>query len=166
MKKFLIATTALLTLSGYTFVTATDTEAATKYITKAQAKQFALKTVNGKIVDVDFDRDDRTPHYEIDILTTNEKVEIEVDAITGNAKITERDPIKKATATTNTAIISQSKAIEIAKAKLNGQGTVTDIELDRDNGVRYYEIELRYGKKEYDVKINATTGKIVKFKLD
>ena len=165
MKKWLFASLAAVTFAGFTVVPADTTEAATKYITKAKAKQLALKTVSGTVVDIDFEND-RTPHYEIDIRNAKEEVELEVNAVTGKVKITDREAIKKPAAKKKTTIITKNKAIQIAKAKLNGKGTVSDVELESDNGVRYYEMELKHGKKEYDVKINAVTGKIIKFKLD
>lgn len=166
MKKLLIATTAIFTLSGFSFVAADVTEATSKYITKAKAKQLAQKKVSGKIVEIEFDRDDRSPHYEIEIKTAKEEVEVEVDAVTGKVTITDRDPIKKPATKKKTTLITQKKAILIAKDKLNGKGTVTEIELNRDNGATFYEIELKHGNNKYDVEINAVTGKIIKFKRD
>lgn len=168
MKNFLMTTAAFLTLSGFSFVQADVTEAApqAKYISKAQAQELALKQVSGKVVDIEFDHDDRTPHYEIEIKNTKEEIDLEVDAVTGNVTITDREPIKKTKTTKTTKLITKEKAIEIAKAKLNGKGRVTDIELEHDDGVRYYELELKHGKTEYDVKIHAVTGKILKFERD
>ncbi len=168
MKKFLLTTAAVFTLSGFSFVQADVTEAApqAKYISKAKAQELALKQVSGKVVDIEFDYDDRTPHYEIEIKNAKEEVDLEVDAVTGNVTITEREPIKKPKTTKTTKFITKEKAIELAKAQLSGKGRVTDIELEHDDGVRYYEMELKHGKIEYDVKIHAVTGEILKFERD
>lgn len=169
MKKLLLTTAAVFTLSGFSFLQADLTEAApqTKYISKAKAQELALKQVKGKITDIEFDNDDRTPHYEIEIKSAKEEVDLEVNAVTGKVKITDREPIKQAKAAAKkTKLITKEKAIQLAKAKLNGKGKVTDIELESDEGVRYYEMELTHGKKEYDVKVHAVTGKILKFERD
>lgn len=168
MNKFLLTTAAVFTLFGFSFVQADVTEAApqAKYISKAKAQELALKQVSGKVVDIEFDYDDRTPHYEIEIKNAKEEVDLEVDAVTGSVTITEREPIKKPKTTKTTKFITKEKAIELAKAQLSGKGRVTDIELEHDDGLRYYEMELKHGKIEYDVKIHAVTGEILKFERD
>ncbi|MER1958897.1 MAG: PepSY domain-containing protein [Solibacillus sp.] len=168
MKKFLLTTAAVFTLSSFSFVQADITEAApqTKYISKAKAQELALKIVSGKVVDIEFDLDDRTPHYEIEIKNSKKEVDLEVNAVTGKVTVTDREPIQKQKAAKTTKLITKEKAIELAKAKLNGKGKVTDIELEHEDHVRYYEMELTHGKTEYDVKIHAVTGKILKFERD
>ena len=40
------------------------------------------------------------------------------------------------------------------------------LELDFDDGLWKYEVEIRDGLKEYDADINAETGKIIKWEVD
>ncbi|MEK5185541.1 PepSY domain-containing protein [Solibacillus sp. FSL W7-1324] len=148
-------------------------------ISAGEAKKIALKQLDGEIISFEFDADDRTPHYEIDIVKDNEKIEVKVDADTGKAVVTEREnirtittenPVKtdgteKATdSANNSSIITEEQAIEIAQAK--AKGTVTDIELDEDDNRLIYEIEIRNGKMEYDFEIDAKTGDIIKYEED
>ncbi|MEH7382930.1 PepSY domain-containing protein [Bacillus sp. JJ1533] len=60
------------------------------------------------------------------------------------------------------AEISHAKAIEIATQEVKGS-QVEEIELERENGELVYEVELE-GKQDDDieVKVNATTGKVVR----
>ncbi|TKI48065.1 hypothetical protein FC748_10515 [Lysinibacillus tabacifolii] len=60
--------------------------------------------------------------------------------------------------------ISQDKAIAIAKEKVSGN--VTKIELDYDDGIAIYEIEIQNGRIEYDIEIDAITGTILKLQSD
>jgi len=148
-------------------------------ISAGEAKKIALKQLDGEIIGFEFDADDRTPHYEIDILKDNGKIEVKVDADTGKAVVTEREnirtiktenPVKtdgtvKATdSANNSSVITEEQAIEIAQAK--AKGTVTDIELDEDDNRLIYEIEIRNGKMEYDFEIDAKTGDIIKYEED
>ncbi|MEK4426107.1 PepSY domain-containing protein [Solibacillus sp. FSL K6-1523] len=141
-------------------------------ISKQKAKEIALKQVQGNIIDFDFDHDDDTPHYEIDIVKGNEKVEITVDAITGDSKITERETFngktqnykQNNTQATPQGLISEQKAIQIAQAK--APGTVVKVELDNDDDKLYYDIEIRNGKTEYEFEIDAKTGAIIDFEKD
>ena len=45
-------------------------------------------------------------------------------------------------------------------------GAVTDIELERRRGRLVYEIEVKINRREYDVRIDAATGEILRFRLD
>lgn len=57
--------------------------------------------------------------------------------------------------------ISKQKAIQIAKNRVKNS-QVKKAKFDHDNGVATYKVELRTKSGvEYDVKINAKTGKII-----
>ena len=62
-------------------------------------------------------------------------------------------------------LIGREKAKQIALKRTNG-GRVTDCELDYEHGTRVYEIEIRKGRYEYDIDVNAYTGKIVDYDVD
>lgn len=62
--------------------------------------------------------------------------------------------------------ISVEQAKQIALRKV-GSGRVTEIELERKGATYYYEVEVKDNRgREYEVKINATTGAILSFKRD
>lgn len=170
---------------------AANQEAASKkLITAQEAKDIALKEVNGTITESDYDGDDKRPHYEFEIQSNKEEVNIEVDAETGKATITERETIKAAavnekvqdtddeddraavTQTTEKAtaaapkaaakeVITKAEAINIAKTV--AKGTVTKVELDNDDDdqSQKYELEFKDGHVEYDVEVDAYTGKVL-----
>lgn len=176
-KKYFIIPALIIAIGGGAAFAQTDYfEAAIKNptISASEAKEIALKQVNGKIVEFDFDGDEHIPHYEIDIVKDNEKVEITIDAQTGQATISSREIIYNSTSKSSSSqkqaqqntkgIISQEQAIKIAQSK--AAGTVTSIELDTENNVQVYEIEIRNGKTEYDFDIDATTGEILKYEED
>lgn len=174
-KKLLVIPALLVAIGGGAALAQTDILVKADVnpsISAAQAKEIALKQVKGKIVDFDYDDDDRTPHYEIDVVKGNEKVEITVDALTGKSKITERETIKtnnqvttqKNTKSTSQGLISEQKAIQIAQAK--APGTVVKVELDEDDDQLHYDIEIRNGKTEYEFEIDAKTGAIIDFDKD
>lgn len=67
------------------------------------------------------------------------------------------------------SLIGEAKAWEIALSKAGlkaSQITNREIELDSDNGVRYYELEFECAGYEYEVKINAVTGAVMKFEKE
>ena len=62
------------------------------------------------------------------------------------------------------SILRAKEAIAIALKQT--PGTVTDVELDDDDGRAYFEIEIEDGKYEYEYEIDAVTGKILDFEKD
>lgn len=61
-------------------------------------------------------------------------------------------------------LISASEAVSIAlnNAKLKkSQVRELEYELDKENGVKVYEVDFKYGKYEYSYEINASSGKIL-----
>ena len=162
----------------------------TNLLTKAQdltmkvqaneAEQIAKKLFDGTIVEFEYDNDLPVPHYEMELMNDNEKVTIEVNALTGNGKIKERtawtsattaSPVPQVTEpqqntetantasaspTTNTVNLTMEEAKKIALQQ--APGTVTSAELDEF----VYEFDIQNGLYEYEVDINATTGAVIK----
>lgn len=180
MKKGMIAATALVGIAGgFIFAQGALFSSAEAQISAAEAKKIALQKFDGKIVEIDFDHDDRTPHYEFDIKNGSEKAEVEVDAVSGKVTITEVESVNnnevaklddKVNASTETNTnksenqISKAEAIQIANTVATG--TVVKVELDEDDGHLSYDIELRDGNIEYDVEVDAHTGQVIEFEQD
>lgn len=53
-----------------------------------------------------------------------------------------------------------------AKALAIANGTITDVELDRDSRTPHYEIDIDHEGYEYDVKIDAYSGKVLEQKRE
>ena len=66
---------------------------------------------------------------------------------------------------TDNGIISMSKAKSIALDRVGG-GTVSECELDKDDGIIKYDIKVIHKGYEYEIEINAKTGKIISFEKD
>lgn len=60
--------------------------------------------------------------------------------------------------------ISAEEAIAIAMK--SAQGTVTELELDEDDGRVYYEIEIEDGVFEYEFEIDAMTGEVIEWEKE
>lgn len=54
---------------------------------------------------------------------------------------------------------SVQDAVDLAGERF--EGMVTEVELDEDDGIHYYEIEMENGEDEYDIKINAEDLSII-----
>ncbi len=156
-------------------------------ISKEQASDIALKLVKGEIVKLELDDDDDDPEYEIKIDQDGVIYEIKINARTGEVKEYEIEDDCKSTSAQRKQSQSKQQAqkpeqsqqpksqqsnsqhaskerISADKAKaialeLTGGGRITDFELDDDE----YEIEIKANGKEYEIEINAYTGKVLDF---
>lgn len=155
--------------------------AATKAITADEAKKIALndagfKESEVKRLTVKKDTDDGVTHYDVEFYKGDYEYDYEINAKTG--KITDYSKEKEATkasATTPTTKPADTKTISKSEAKkiaLNHAGlkesevTALKVELDKDDGVTYYDVEFRKGIYEYSYEINAKTGKIIEWDKD
>ena len=60
----------------------------------------------------------------------------------------------------------QAKTIALGAVNTNDVGEITDVELERENGIVVYAIEFTKNGIETDVKINAADGTIIKIESD
>lgn len=60
--------------------------------------------------------------------------------------------------------LSKEQVKQIAAEKVNG--TIEEIELEREKNNTYYEVEINDGKKEHELKIDAVTGEVFKHEQD
>ena len=150
-------------------------------ISLEEAEDIALKEVNGEILKAEKDKDDGITYYDFTIVTDTEKYEVEVNAENGKVLKVEKDddyvPAKSNTTdqtnqtnqnnTQNTNQITAEKAQEIAMNRV-GTGTLVKCELDYDDDTQKYkyEIEIRDGRVEYELDIDAVSGDIIKFEQD
>lgn len=154
-------------------------------LTLEEAQEIALKEVSGKVLKAHEDSDDGVKYYDFTIVTDSEKYEVEVDANSGKILKMEKDDDyvgsdtstnddtnatnqnnnANPTGNTNTntqATITAEQAQQKAMDRVGG-GYLVKCELDHDDGVLKYEIEIKNGNKEYDIDIDANTGEIIKF---
>mgnify|MGYP000998294876 CR=1 FL=1 len=62
--------------------------------------------------------------------------------------------------------ISRAKAVAIAKARVGG-GKVDNVDFERSRRHdAYYEVDIENRKGEYEVRVNAQTGKVISVQRD
>ncbi|MBS6115168.1 PepSY domain-containing protein [Thomasclavelia spiroformis] len=168
----------LITLLFITFILV-GCDNATKAITLDEAQKIALGEVDGKVIRAVEEIDDGRSYYDFDIIANNQKHEIEVDASSGKIIKNEidKDYIPSTTdqnnqttnnQTTNnqTTTISNEEAQKIAMERVGNNGYLVKCELDIDDGRQVYEIEIRNGRIEYNIDIDAISGEIIKYEED
>ena len=136
MKKLVIGLTiSAAVIGGFVIAqTMTSGSAATqstesiKLITEKEAKEIALKTVNGTITEIDFDQDYQRPHYEFEIQSNNEEVNIDVDATTGKATITKRE-------------VEKDKVANTKPVQTNETASNVQVDDDQDDDIKVSETQ-------------------------
>lgn len=140
-----------------------------------RAESIALQRVPGGVVDsIELERKNGKLYYEVDVDRTNASdVDVHIDALTGSVirsvnddndddDAYDRSNSNSSSATTNNSnltIKTAEQAIAVAKTAVNG--TVTDVERDREDGRIQYEVELKFTGGEATVEVDAATGKVV-----
>ncbi|MBD5141826.1 MAG: hypothetical protein HDT25_10540 [Ruminococcus sp.] len=148
--------------------------AAEKIITAEEAKSAALKHAGLTATEVTFtkaelDYDDGIAEYEIEFYSASNEYEYDINAATGMVIKYSKEaldiPAMKTSKDTITA--EEAKAAALEYAGLNASDVkFTKAELDHDDGTVEYEIEFRYGRKEYEFKIDAYSGEILEAEID
>lgn len=173
--------TAVLTTQDQYIASTPD---ASNYITAEQAKSAALSHAGVSANDAIFvkaglDWDDGKVHYEVEFYAGNTEYDYDIDAVSGAVLSYDRewddfslkgyqntDSSTGTGSTSQSNLITEEKAKEVALAKAPAGATVVKCKLDRDDGRYVYEIEMRSGYMEYECDINAVTGVIIDWDAD
>ncbi|MBU9720878.1 MULTISPECIES: PepSY domain-containing protein [Bacillaceae] len=138
-----------------------------KYIGIARAKEIALEQIDGVIKEIELDSDDGIVYYEIEMKTAQGEAELEIHAISGEVLSFSVDSKKRSS---KSNVLDLSSLIGIVEAKRIAldkvEGTVKEIELEKDDGRIYYDIEIKTSKGEVEIEIDARTGEIISIEYD
>ncbi|WP_221568445.1 PepSY domain-containing protein [Alkalihalobacillus sp. TS-13] len=138
-------------------------------ISLSEAEEIALKEVEGKVDEVEFEEEHGQQVYKVDVEGKDDH-EVHIDASTGKVLTVkkddgdddDRDDLSSAD---KENLIGKDEAIKIALKEAAGK--VTEVELDEDDGQYVYEIEIKMADKgEADIEISATDGKVIETEID
>jgi len=135
-----------------------------------QVESKAIESVGGKVTKVEFEREKSGDIYEVEVIADGIEYDLDIDAKTGEVLRTEKDDDDDSYDANNKATASGEKLLTIdevvAIALKEAKGTVTEVELDEDDGRMHYDIEIEDGKYEYDIEIDAVTGEVLDFEKE
>lgn len=135
-----------------------------KNISMSKIKTKARKLVKGsKIISARLSVDDGLSEYKLSLKKGKRQYKLVYNA--KNGKLLEYEWKQQNSSSSPKGYIGESKARNIALKKAPG-ATITKFEFDKDDGIAVYEVELRKGIYEYEVKINAATGAIIEFEKE
>ncbi|TGY25616.1 hypothetical protein E5350_08850 [Lactobacillus johnsonii] len=105
--------------------------------------------------------------YEVEGFDSEKEYKVKIDASSGKilkAKSENLDADDKEEALDLNSLISRSEATKLAQSKASGKAVKWSLEMDDRQPV--WEVELKDGNKETEVKIDAKSQKILKTKTD
>lgn len=145
-------------------------------ISLKEAKNIALKHAGISSSEATFvkakkDYEDGIQVYEIEFYSGNTEYDYELRVSNGeiisydkdieNYSIPSKNSGSSQTSSSNYIGVDKAKSIALKDAGLSSSSvTFTKAKLDREDGVRVYEIEFFTSDKEYEYEINASSGKI------
>lgn len=125
----------------------------------------ALEQADGYVESVELERDRGTLYYEVEIENSTKEYDVYVDAYSGEVlRVKEERDRNGDRSKQMKDVLPMTEAVVIANEKV--EGTVTKVELDSDDGQLYYEIEIRSGRDEVEVEVDAYTGEILSVDYD
>ena len=144
------------------------------YIGEKKAKAVALEYISlsendiDGIIDIELEHDDGIMLYEIELFTEMNKYEIEVNALSGDivsCKKEERFYIHDAL---SRKYITEQAVRDIIAAYCpdTEKWAGFECELQTDDGIVVYEVELSYNGIDYEFELNAVTGDIICVETD
>ena len=182
MKKWMAipALAGAIVLGGVTMVANADkseTEPTSKgHLTVEEVEKKAVEAVGGQVTEIEYEKS--KGKYEVEVRSEGVEYDLDIDATTGDIiyedKSVEKEQRNSLTVleteknTKNSKVDSKYITADeaIAIAMKSAQGTVTDLELDDDDGRVHYDIEIEDGVYEYEFEIDAITGEVLDFEKD
>lgn len=134
-------------------------------LSEDEAVKMISEKLGGEVTQ--FEKDwDQPMTYEMTVKTKEGYQDVDVDAERGEilSQEMEDDDDEDTQQAVENVKVSSDQAEKIALKAVDGQ--VKDMELDSENGTLVYELEIIQGQKEYDVVVDATTGKVLKNQLE
>ncbi|GKW45059.1 PepSY domain-containing protein [Planococcus sp. NCCP-2050] len=151
----------------------TGNSAQENFLSFDEVSSKALGIANGTITDIELDQNARTPHYEVDVWYDGYDYDLKFDAVTGEVMEQKKEREDRddddfedngVAAPADENLISSDEAIKAAQAV--AKGTVEKVELDHEDGVAYYEVEIEDGRTDHEIYVNATDGSILEHETD
>lgn len=142
-----------------------------------EIRQMVTEQYPGTITEMELEKELNKIVYEVEVESNGKEIDLKLDGNTGEVLKTKEKEIINNENDDDTDDRDDDKNIDPSKAEIDANkageialkefaGTITDLELDEDDGRLVYEIEVRDGKEEADFDIDATTGEILELDID
>lgn len=128
-----------------------------------RATEIALEAVPGTVVDLEHDGDDSSHTWEVGILSSDDAgVEVELDRASGEVLGQSNYDLSSEQRRAPKQTIDLVIGIALGAVS----GAVTEAELDSEDGRVVWEVVVEDGADDWDLEIDAESGKILKQEKD
>ncbi|MWV47070.1 hypothetical protein GRF59_26085 [Paenibacillus sp. HJL G12] len=149
-----------------------DLQKTTFKVTPKEALDIAATKGSGDVTKLEIELENQVYVYKVEMMTDTEKTKVGIHAedksiIENKTEKLDQSKVKTDRAQSKidlTGIIDEQKAMQTATQKVNG--TATKWKIERKNGPTYYEVDVHTSTREYEIKIDAKTGKILSLGQD
>ena len=133
------------------------------------------------LLEISLDTDDMLRLYEIEFYTATAEYDYDVDAVSGTVcgasieYFAENETVRPGQQPASPETVSSAQGISREKARSialsdaslsAAEVSFTKAKLEKDDGLRKYEIEFIKGSTEYEYEIDAATGSILEYKTE
>lgn len=139
-----------------------ETACAKGLTSEKQAQEKALdKVKNATVTEVDYDREDGKPVYEVELVKGTKEYQLTYRASDGKliAYGWEEHAVDRYT---GTKLIGESKCRELADRKVS-HATLISIVRKYDDGTPVYKVKMKKGSKKFELKFHAGTGQLIEY---
>ena len=138
-------------------------------ITLAEAVNRAEAKTGGKAVEAELEVEKDALFFEVETLKEGVRIEVKIDARTGEVIATEVEKDKKGKAAglaeaLKTATVSLAGVIVQAESAAGGKAVEAELEVEKERSV--FEVSILKDGAEIEVKIDPVTGKVLKIEKD
>ncbi len=142
-------------------------------LSEDEAVAIAAESVdaNAKVIYVELEDENGTIVYSVEMTQNGKKFEVNVDANSGKIiksgedveyEGADEEDNEDGDEPVNVSVkLTQSEAVAIAAASVDSGAKILNVELEDENGVIVYGVEMTLNGKELDIKVDANSGQIV-----
>lgn len=149
-----------------------DLQKTTFKVSPREALDIAATKGSGDASKLELEQENNVYAYKVEMMTDTHKTKVGIDANNKSILENKTDVLDTNKVKTDrqqskidlTAIIDEMQAMKIATEKVNG--TATKWKIERKNGPTYYEVDVHSNNREYEIKIDAKSGKILNLGQD
>lgn len=131
-------------------------------INRGQAQKIAReKANNAKVTEIELEEDDGMTYYQVELENDTHEFEVEIDAFTGKVLIIEMEK-RDDQVPARSQVMSREEVRQLL-AKNYADYRIEKLELDDDDGRMVYDIELKAGRIELEMALDAVSGNVLDF---
>jgi len=141
-----------------------STNLVTNIITSEEAQKIALEKAGEgfTVLSIELDKDKHDLYYELVLLSSRIKIDVEIDAKKGIVKNWETSEFET---TQSTTLFSVAEVKRLALEKAGTNYVIVSVEIEEDDHKMIYEVKLSSSKRLIEAEYDAMTGELLEWEV-